>query len=82
MSATMGRLIFVFLLVVNCILWSRTRYGQPIHANLLESDTGSSLVKRISYELLQPQGTEVYLNSSHEASISCIGISSFLSDRI
>ncbi|KAF8807036.1 hypothetical protein BYT27DRAFT_7140644 [Phlegmacium glaucopus] len=68
MSATTGRLIFVFLLVVNCILWSRSRYGQPIHVSLLESDTGASLVKRISYELSQPQGTDVHFNSSHEAS--------------
>lgn len=64
MSATTGRLIFVVLLVVNCILWSTSRYGQPIHVNLLQSDT--SLVKRISYELSQPQGTDVYINSAHE----------------
>ncbi|KAF8149845.1 Sodium/calcium exchanger protein-domain-containing protein [Crassisporium funariophilum] len=65
MSAATGRLIFVFVLVVNCILWSRSRYGQPMQASLLHGE--ASLVKRISFELSQPQGTQVYDGySGHE----------------
>lgn len=80
MSANTGRLIFVFFLVVNCILWSRGRYGQPIYASLLQSDT--SLVKRISYELSQPQGTDIYVNSLPEATIPFIGIHPLLSNKV
>ena len=69
MSSATGRFVFVFLLVVNCIIWSRSRYGQPVHASLLQSDV--SLVKRISHELLQPRETD---DSTHEASISFIDI--------
>ena len=69
MSSTTGRFIFVFFLIVNCIIWSRSRYGQPVHTSLLQSDV--SLVKRISHELLQPRGTD---DSTLEASISFIGI--------
>lgn len=69
MSSTAGRFIFVFFLIINCILWSRSRYGQPVHTSLLRSDV--SLVKRISLELLQPQETDT---SSHEASIPFIDI--------
>ena len=61
MSATMGRLVFAFLLVVNCIIWSRSRYGQPIQ---LQNST--SLLKRINYEL---QRTDAYIEAAHEASI-------------
>ncbi|TFK40316.1 Sodium/calcium exchanger protein-domain-containing protein [Crucibulum laeve] len=51
MAHTPARLLFVVVLVINCIIWSQSRYsiqaehfapGQP------------SLVKRISYELLNP----------------------------
>lgn len=70
MSSAAGRFIFVFLLIVNCIIWSRSRYGQPVHPSLLRSDV--SLVKRISHELLQPQDAD----STHEASISFIDIDS------
>lgn len=69
MSSTTGRFIFVFFLVVNCIIWSRGRYGQPVHPSLFQRDV--SLVKRISHELLQPQGTDT---STHEACISFIDI--------
>lgn len=69
MSSTAGRFIFVFLLIVNCIIWSRSRYGQPVHTSLLRSDV--SLVKRISLELSQPQDTD---HSTHEASISFFDI--------
>ena len=69
MSSNTGRLIFASFLVVNCIIWSRSRYGQPVHTSLLQSDV--SLVKRISLELLQPQGTDA---STREASISFIDI--------
>lgn len=67
MSTTTGRLIFVFLLVVNCTIWVTSRYGQPIHASLFQSDV--SLGKRISYELLQPRGID---DSASEASISLL----------
>ena len=62
MSSTTGRFVFVFFLAVNCIVWSRSRYGQPVHSEL-------SLVKRMSHELLlQPD------DSTHEASISFIDV--------
>ncbi|KAH9481409.1 Putative cation exchanger C3A12.06c [Psilocybe cubensis] len=59
MSTGTTRSLFVFFLVVNCILWSRGRYGQPLESSssLLHGD--ASLVKRISFELSQPQGTRV-----------------------
>lgn len=50
MSPVPARLIFPFLLVVNCLLWSRSRYAQP--SPLIEQ---SSLVRRISYQLANPQ---------------------------
>ncbi|CAA7267160.1 unnamed protein product [Cyclocybe aegerita] len=59
MSSAPSRFIFVFVLILNFILWSRSRYGQPIQASLFHGGE-ASLVKRISYELSQPQGTLVY----------------------
>lgn len=51
MSATSSRLIFVFLLVVNCILWSQSRYG---YVNVPVYRGEQSLAKRIFYELTNP----------------------------
>ncbi|KDR76331.1 hypothetical protein GALMADRAFT_226030 [Galerina marginata CBS 339.88] len=61
MSTGTPKLLFVFFLVLNCILWSRSRYGQ---VSLLHSD--ASLVRRISYELSQPQEARVLTQSAHE----------------
>ena len=44
MAPASSRLIFVFLLVINCILWSQSRYGTL-------STEHNSLVKRIFSEL-------------------------------
>jgi len=65
MSTGTARALFVFFLIVNCILWSRSRYGQPLQgSSLLRGQT--SLVKRISEELSTPQRTRVYVNSEEE----------------
>jgi hypothetical protein len=66
MSTGTARLVFVVLLVVNSILWSRGRYGQPMQASLLHGE--ASLVKRISYELSQPLEARVSSYSENEVS--------------
>ncbi|KAF8962752.1 Sodium/calcium exchanger protein-domain-containing protein [Flammula alnicola] len=53
MSNGTARFVFIILFAVNCILWSKSRYGQPMEASSLHSEV--SLVKRISYELSQPR---------------------------
>ncbi|KAJ3503447.1 hypothetical protein NLJ89_g8430 [Agrocybe chaxingu] len=47
MSSAPGRFIFIFVLILNFVLWSRSRYGQPIQASLFHGGE-ASLVKRIS----------------------------------
>ncbi|KAK0204795.1 Sodium/calcium exchanger protein-domain-containing protein [Desarmillaria ectypa] len=49
MSLVTSRFIFVFLLVLNAVLLSRSRYGQVSEVSLLRGE--NSLVKRISLEL-------------------------------
>lgn len=52
MSFASARSLFVLVLVINCILWSRSRYGRFPDPSLSYGET--SLVKRVSYELLNP----------------------------
>ncbi|PPQ67479.1 hypothetical protein CVT25_006020 [Psilocybe cyanescens] len=61
MSTSTTRPLFVFFLIVNCILWSRGRYGQPMESSLLHDE--ASLVKRISFELSQTQESRVQHSS-------------------
>ncbi len=49
MSFVTARFIFVFLLVLNAVTLSRSRYGQVSDVSLLHGE--NSLVKRISLEL-------------------------------
>ncbi|KAG7451140.1 uncharacterized protein BT62DRAFT_926794 [Guyanagaster necrorhizus] len=49
MSFVTSRFIFVFLLVLNAVLLSRSRYGQVSDVSLIRGE--NSLVKRISLEL-------------------------------
>ncbi|KAF9476678.1 hypothetical protein BDN70DRAFT_934817 [Pholiota conissans] len=65
MSKGAARFVFVVLLVLNCVLWSRSRYGQPLHSSLLHGE--ASLVKRISFELSQPLEARLTTRSEHEA---------------
>ncbi|KAJ7274389.1 Sodium/calcium exchanger protein-domain-containing protein [Mycena haematopus] len=52
MPTASPRLIFVLVFALNCVLWSSSRYGEIPRASLLHGD--NSLVKRISYELANP----------------------------
>ncbi|KAF8896403.1 Sodium/calcium exchanger protein-domain-containing protein [Infundibulicybe gibba] len=63
MAFVVTRLIFVSILILHCIVWSQSRYGQIHESSLLRGE--SSLIKRISYELLNPNSTE-YDFSKHE----------------
>lgn len=65
MSVGSARTLFLFFLVINCILWSRGRYGQPIETRSFRGD-GSSLVKRISYELTLSQESRIQFKEDHE----------------
>ncbi|KAG5638893.1 hypothetical protein H0H81_008952 [Sphagnurus paluster] len=51
MSSATARYIFAFLLATNFLLWSQSRYAVR-HVGVIHGD--HSLVKRISYELLNP----------------------------
>jgi hypothetical protein len=48
MSSSTTRLVFVLIFVLNCILWSQSRYGQ-LHQ--FQSLTSPSLTKRYLVEL-------------------------------
>jgi len=74
MSSAPSRFIFVFVLIVNCILWSRSRYGEPLQASFLHAGPSDvSLVKRISFELSQPQETRISTISKHEVGhVQCL----------
>ncbi|KAF9524833.1 Sodium/calcium exchanger protein-domain-containing protein [Crepidotus variabilis] len=67
MSTAAPRLIFIFLLVINCILWSRSRYSHSF-TSTSPSDPwhGVSLVKRMSYELSQPLEAGLSTLAKHE----------------
>lgn len=52
---TSARLIFVLVFVINCILWSQSRYGQ-MHQTSLASG-GPGLMKRYMMELGYAEGT-------------------------
>jgi sodium/potassium/calcium exchanger 6 len=45
MSLGSAKLLFVFVFVINCVLWSQSRYGQLPQATELGRESG--LVKRI-----------------------------------
>lgn len=49
MSSGSAKLVFILVFIINCVLWSQSRYGQfeSLNSQLQER----SLVKRISYEL-------------------------------
>ncbi|KAF5359317.1 hypothetical protein D9756_003385 [Leucocoprinus leucothites] len=53
MSAAVARFLFVFVLILNVFLWSNSRYGQSIATKSIHHGE-SSLVRRISYELMNP----------------------------
>ncbi|RDB25972.1 putative cation exchanger C3A12.06c [Hypsizygus marmoreus] len=57
MSSSLARLLFVFVLVINCLLWSQSRYAQISRPSLLYGE--QSLVKRISQELLNPEAASL-----------------------
>jgi len=64
MSRAAARSVFVFLFIINCVLWSRSKYGQPFHhTSQLRT---SSLVKRLSNELTQPVEFRTYSTSKDE----------------
>lgn len=67
MSKGAARFIFVLCLVVNCVLWSKGRYGVPVQSSLFEEGK-VSLVRRISYELSQPLEARIHARSEGEAS--------------
>lgn len=73
MSTATPRLIFVVFLVINCILWSRSRYSHSITQSAPHPWHGVSLVKRLSYELSQPLETSLTALSKHEV---CVAYSS------
>ncbi|PPQ66549.1 hypothetical protein CVT24_007114 [Panaeolus cyanescens] len=66
MALNSGRLIFAFVLIINAIFWSQSRYAQQPRTSLLFGETGS-LVKRAYNEMTDPSSTPVYA-SEHEAS--------------
>lgn len=55
MSLASSRLIFAVIFALNCVLWSSSRYGEIPRTSFLHGD--NSLVKRISYELTNPNAT-------------------------
>ncbi|KAF7336627.1 hypothetical protein MVEN_02097200 [Mycena venus] len=55
MSLASPRLIFVVVFALNCVLWSSSRYGEIPRTSFLYGD--NSLVKRISYELTNPNAS-------------------------
>lgn len=55
MSSASPRVVFVVLFAVNCVLWSSSRYGQLPQPGFLHGE--NSLVKRISFELANPNAS-------------------------
>lgn len=53
MSAIAARFFFAFVIVLNFLLWSNSRYGQTLVAKSIHAHEGN-LVRRISYELMHP----------------------------
>lgn len=47
MSRVAARFVFIFFLIINCILWSRSKYGRTYQ---LVQDDSAGLVKRMSHE--------------------------------
>lgn len=54
MSAGVARLIFVFALVLNLLLWSNSRYAHKVVSQSVRARDHGGLVRRISYELTHP----------------------------
>ncbi|KAK7033131.1 Sodium/calcium exchanger protein-domain-containing protein [Favolaschia claudopus] len=57
MALASPRLIFVLVFALNCVLWSSSHYGEIPQTSLLYGD--NSLVKRISLELANPNGSSL-----------------------
>lgn len=55
MTLASPRVVFVVLFALNCVLWSSSRYGQIPHTSFLHGE--NSLVKRISFELANPNAS-------------------------
>lgn len=70
MSAGSARTLFIFFLVINCILWSRGRYGQPIETRTSRGD--GSLVKRISYELTLTPESRIEYREDHDNEVGSL----------
>ena len=76
MSPVPARLIFPFFLAVNCLLWSRSRYAQPSPLN-----EQSSLVRRISYQLTNPQTIHPFTTKKEARNCKFTKFAPFVSNK-